>query len=69
MSNDLISRKALMKIFSQTVDGRRIPEYDCDGFPITLSISEIKKIIREAPTAYDVDAVISEINSCFDSKK
>lgn len=58
-----------MKIFSDTIDGRRMPEYDCDGFPITLSLSEIKKFIREAPTAYDVDAVIYEISSCFDSKK
>lgn len=57
MSNDLISRKALMKIFSETIDGRRMPEYDCDGFPITLSLSEIKKFIRQAPIAYDIDAV------------
>lgn len=61
MSNDLISRKALMKIFLETIDGRRMPEYDCDGFPITLSLSEIKKFIRQAPTAYDVDAVCLEL--------
>lgn len=61
MSNDLISRKALMKIFSETIDGRRMPEYDCDGFPITLSLSEIKKFIRQAPTAYDVDSACEEL--------
>lgn len=69
MSNDLISRKALMKIISETIDGRRMPEYDCDGFPITLSLSEIKKFIRQAPTAYDVDAVCEELSKRADESR
>lgn len=44
MSNDLISRSALMKIFSETDNEKIIQEYDCDG--LAISISEIKEFIR-----------------------
>lgn len=30
-------------------DGRRIPEVDVDNFPITISIKDIKKLIRDVP--------------------
>ena len=61
MSDDLISRKALLKQFSISDSGRRIPEYDIDNFPITLSIKDVKEIVRKAPTAFDKEKVIDEL--------
>ena len=53
MIDDLISRKALLKQFMLSDSGRRIPEYDIDNFPITLSIKDVKEIVRKAPTTFD----------------
>ena len=61
MNDDLISRKALLKQFIVSDSGRRIPEYDIDNFPITLSIKDVKDIIRKAPTAFDKEKVIDEL--------
>ena len=61
MNDDLISRKALLKQFSISDSGRRIPEYDIDNFPITLSIKDVKEIVRKAPTAFDKEKVIDEL--------
>lgn len=61
MSDNLISRKWLMKQFCVSEDGRRIPEYDCDNFPITVSIKDVKDIIRKAPTAFNKEKVIEEL--------
>ena len=61
MSDDLISRKALLKQFIVSDSGRRIPEYDIDNFPITLSIKDVKDIIRKAPTVFDKEKVIKEL--------
>ena len=55
MRDDLISRKALLKQFIVSDSGRRIPEYDIDNFPITLSVKDVKDIIRKAPTAFYKD--------------
>ena len=63
MSNDLISRKALLKQFIVSDSGRRIPEYDIDNFPITLSTKDVKDIIRKAPTVFDKEKVIEELQS------
>ena len=63
MSDDLISRKALLKQFIVSDSGRRIPEYDIDNFPITLSIKDVKDIIRKAPTVFDKEKVIEELNA------
>ena len=62
MSDDLISRKALLKQFIVSDSGRRIPEYDIDNFPITLSIKDVKDIIRKAPTVFDKEKVIEELD-------
>ena len=62
MSDDLISRKALMKQFIVSDSGRRIPEYDIDNFPITISVKDVKDIIRKAPTAFDKEKVIEDLN-------
>lgn len=59
--SDLISRSELLKQFCITKDGHRIPERDCDNFEVTVSIKDVKTIIREQPTAYDVDKVIEEL--------
>ena len=61
MNDDLISRKALLKQFIVSDSGRRIPEYDIDNFPITLSIKDVKEIVRKAPTAFDKEKVIDEL--------
>lgn len=56
-----IDADALLKKFCVNSEGRRIPEVDCDNHEITVSIKDIKRIIREQPTAYDVDAVVAEL--------
>lgn len=61
MNNDLISRKALLKQFSISDSGRRIPEYDVDNFPITIPIKDLKEIIRKSPTVFDKEKVIEQI--------
>ena len=63
MSDDLISRKALLKQFIVSDSGRRIPEYDIDNFPITLSIKDVKDIIRKSPTVFDKEKVIEELEN------
>lgn len=59
--SDLISRSGLLKQFCMTKDGHRIQEKDCDNFEITVSIKDIKRIIREQPTAYDIDKVVDKL--------
>lgn len=48
--SELIDRRELLKCFCITKDGKRIPEVDCDNHEITISIKDIKRIIREQPT-------------------
>ena len=59
--SDLISRNELLKRFCINKDGHRIPERDCDNFEVTVSVKDIKTIIKEQPTAYDVDKVVEEL--------
>lgn len=63
----LIDADALLKKFCVNSEGRRIPEVDCDNHEITVSIKDIKRIIREQPTSYDADKVVEELacNSRF----
>ena len=51
----------MLKRFCITKDGHRIPERDCDNFEVTVSIREVKTIIKEQPTAYDIDKVVEEL--------
>ena len=61
MSDRLISANSLIRKLLI------IPEYDCDNFPITLTIREVKNLIRNEPTAYNLDKVITKIeNFCND---
>ena len=59
--SDLISRNELLKRFCINKDGHRIPERDCDNFEVTVSVKDIKTIIKEQPTAYDVNKVVEEL--------
>ena len=61
--SDLISRSELLERFSVSKDGHRIPERDCDNFEVTVSIKDVKTIIKEQPTAYDIDNVVAELES------
>ena len=61
MNDDLISRKTLLKQFTVSDSGRRIPEYDIDGFPVTISVKDVKDIIRKAPPAFDKGNVLEEL--------
>ena len=56
--SDLISRSELLKRFLVNKDGHRIPERDCDNLEVTVSIKDVKTIIKEQPTAYDADMVV-----------
>ena len=59
--SDLISRIELLKRFCVTKDGHRIPERDCDNFEVTVSIKDVKKIIKEQPAAYSVENVVEKL--------
>ena len=59
--SDLISRNELLKRFCIHKDGHRIPERDCDNFEVTVSVKDLKTIIKEQPTAYDIDKVVGEL--------
>ena len=61
MQNDLISRSDLLKCFCVNKNGERIPEVDCDNFQVSVSIKDIKRIIREQPIAYDMENVVAQI--------
>lgn len=50
----LIDGKALLAQFVVNSNGKRIPERDCDNFPIAISISDVKKMIRDMPTIESV---------------
>lgn len=59
--SDLISRSELLKRFLVNKDGHRIPERDCDNIEVTVSIKDVKTIIKEQPTAYDTDKVLERL--------
>ena len=61
--SDLISRSELLKRFLVNKDGHRIPERDCDNFEVTVSIKDVKTIIKEQPTAYSVDKVVEKLET------
>ena len=59
--NDLISRSELLKRFLVNKDGHRISERDCDNLEVTVSIKDVKTIIKEQPTAYDIDKIVEKL--------
>lgn len=65
MSDDLISRKALFnELFVR--NGKVCPNHDIDNFPINFNVKDIKQAIRNAPTAYDVDKIIKQLENLRD---
>ena len=48
---DLISRQDALKPFCIAPDGTRIPEVDCDNFPVEFSVEFIKKHLLSLPSA------------------
>lgn len=46
---DAISRREAIKIFTYNYKGERIPDYDCDNFPVQIAIKKVKKMLRELP--------------------
>ena len=59
--SDLISRSELLKRFLVNKDGHRIPERDCDNLEVTVSIKDVKTIVKEQPTAYDIDKIVEKL--------
>lgn len=49
--SDLISRADALKPFCIAPDGTRIPEVDCDNFPVEFSVEFIKKHLLSLPSA------------------
>ena len=49
--SDLISREDAIKPFCTAPDGTRIPEVDCDNFPVEFSVEFIKKHLLSLPSA------------------
>ena len=58
MSDDLISRKAAYKAFSDYLNRNFLGEISSQ---IELSIGEIASVIKSIPTAYDQEKVIEQI--------
>lgn len=48
--SDLISRQDALKPFCIAPDGTRIPEVDCDNFPVEFSVEFIKKHLLSLPS-------------------
>lgn len=55
----LIDAEELYKRFLYNANGERIPERDCDNFPVQINISDIKRDILDAPT---LNAVVLSCN-------
>lgn len=61
MSDDLISRKELLKKLSSGEYDGCSAIYDSDGFPTHISLGGIKKIIRTMSTSFDKEKVIEKL--------
>ena len=51
-----IESRELIRILTTATDGTRLPDVDCDNFPRTYTVRELKKLVREMPAA-DVSKV------------
>ena len=43
---DCISRREAIKMFTYNYTGERIPEYDCDNWPVQIAIKTVKEMLR-----------------------
>lgn len=64
---DWISREELLKQFTVTPEGRTIPEYDVDTFPVTVDIKDVKDAIRKAPSVVDPKQLIEDMKTMIDN--
>lgn len=64
---DLISRKELLKQLTVTHEGKRIPEYDVDAFPVTVDIKDVKDAIRKAPSVVNPKQLIEDMKTMIDN--
>ncbi len=63
----LIDADALMRKLTVSPCGTRYREYDCDNFPTTLTLAEVKKMVRNEPTVAKDNNVLckpSDICGC-----
>ena len=51
-TSDLIRRQDALKPFCVAPDGTRIPEVDCDNFPVEFSVEFIKKHLLSLPSRF-----------------
>lgn len=72
---DLISRKKLIRDLFYSSDGNRYRTRDCDNFPITISLEELRKVIHNQPqiqpivrTPEEVVEMLNRIN-CLECDK
>lgn len=65
----LIDAVSLFRKLLINSNGQAIPEVDCDNFWITLTIKEVKDLVRNEPTAYDLDTVIAELEKGLQNAK
>lgn len=63
MGDDLISRKAAYKAFSDYLSRSSIGEISART---ELSIGEIANVIHSVPTAFDKEKVVEELMKCSD---
>ena len=60
--DDTISRQDALRAFMYATNGERLPDYDCDNYPVTYDLRCIKKTLRALPSAQP------EIIRCKDCK-
>lgn len=46
---DLIQRQDAIRPFAINRYGERIPEYDCDNWPVKIPVGEVKQMLRRVP--------------------
>lgn len=66
MSDDLISRQAAYKAFSDYLNRNFIGEISSQT---ELSIGEIASVIKSIPTAFDKENVIEELKECANESR
>ena len=52
---ECIYKKDAIEAFTLDSDGKRFPEYDTDGFPVQISIRDVKNILRRIPSVASVE--------------
>ena len=48
---EYVDKQEALRIFKFNSNGERIPDNDCDNFPIQVSIKQVKDMLRALPAA------------------